>query len=92
MSEIKYKLLKELPFCSIGTIGVIEEYEIRFYYNNNNNYEFYHDTSISKLIEEGWIEKCKSKTQKELVNEIYIICDLRDFRNIILNKYEIKEK
>lgn len=95
MSEIKYKLLKELPFCKVGSIGVIEENEIRFYYNNNKNYEFYYAKKVFSLIEQGWIEEYKPKTLEEIINEIYDICNINTkqiFRQIVLSKYEIKEK
>ena len=48
MSEIKYKLLKELPFCPIGTIGKFNGNCLEI----NHNYCF-EDSELPELIEQG---------------------------------------
>ena len=104
MSEIKYKLLKELPFCPIGRIGVIDnESQVLFNGDDDNQY-YYRKEEIAKLIEQGWIEEYKPKSQKEIAYEIIGSVqfdkdfdtldrnDVQDCINKLLSKYEIKEK
>lgn len=106
MSEIKYKLLKELPFCKVGDIGVIKNNNginlLKFTYNNNNDYYVYDIQEIQTLIEQGWIEEYKPKTQEEIFRDLisfYAMLQLvkidRTEETIIdsmIKKYEIKEK
>ena len=41
MSEIKYKLLKELPFCPVGTVSFTDEIEqVIFNGDYDNQYYF----------------------------------------------------
>lgn len=104
MSEIKYKLLKELPFCKIGDIGIIEDDTLRFYYENGDSFEFYYTQTIPKLLKQGWIEEYKPKTQEEIVDDIFSVIHSEVSKTILpyehfekyiketLNNYEIKEK
>jgi len=104
MSEIKYKLLKELPFCSVGSIGIVDDELLNFYYNDNdNNNNYYYDIKeIETLIKEGWIEEYKPKSQKELADELLnnysekysSLTEEQQFEWIkeFCDKYEIKEK
>jgi hypothetical protein len=104
MSEIKYKLLKELPFCSVGKIGTIQDEVLQFEYDNNkdNAFYYYNDFEIPMLIEQGWIEEYKPKTQGILANELLnnysekynSLTEQEQYEWIkkFCNKYEIKEK
>ena len=96
MSEIKYKLLKELPFCPIGTIGKFNGNCLEI----NHNYCF-EDSELPELIEQGWIEEYKPKSQEEIFKELisYNIENekiqnksFNDNIKLLINKYEIKEK
>lgn len=102
MSEIKYKLLKELPFCPIGRIGVIDnESQVLFNGDDDNQY-YYRKEEIAKLIEQGWIEEYKPKSQKELADRIInsysdnysSLTEEKQFEWIkeFCDLYEIKEK
>lgn len=97
MSEIKYKLLKELPFCPIGTIGKFNGNCLEI----NHNYCF-EDSELPELIEQGWIEEYKPKSQEEIFRDLISFYGMlrlvkidRTEETIIdsmIKKYEIKEK
>lgn len=105
MSEIKYKLLKELPFCKVGDIGYIKAKLLQFDYidyGGEKNQHNFGQLEIKSLIEQGWIEEYKPKSQKELVDELLDnysekYSSLTEEEQYIwikkfCDKYEIKEK
>lgn len=105
MSEIKYKLLRELPFCEVGDIGYIKEGLLQFDYidyENQKNQHNFGKLEIKNLIEQGWIEEYKPKTQKELADRIISnysdnyssLTEEKQFEWIkeFCDLYEIKEK
>lgn len=95
MSEIKYKLLKELPFCKNGTIGINNDDLLTFWYDNKKDQYIYDLKEIETLIEQGWIEPVYEKSQEDLIHDIYKLSDKEfqaEFTKVMLEKYEIKEK
>lgn len=94
MSEIKYKLLKELPFCSVGDKGYIQNGLLQFDYidyGGEKNQHNFDRLEIKSLIEQGWIEEYKPKSQEELFFELRTLI-MDGGKDIVLEKYEIKEK
>lgn len=101
MSEqIKYRLLKELPFCPIGTIGYINNIGDLIIDRGENYKHYYDNVEIKKLIEEGWIEEIKPESQEDLWKEIFNAVNTDSSRNIkfeetlesIIDNFEIKRK
>lgn len=102
MSEIKYKLLKELPFCEVGTISFTDNIGQIVFNNTTDDQYYFEKENIPKLIEQGWIKEYKPKSQKELANELLnnysekysSLTEEKQFEWIkeFCDKYEIKEK